>query len=430
MRLTHLSLKDYRGIAHAELPFANCRTIVLIGANGGGKTTALEAIATAMSWFVGRVRRAAGKGSTIAERDIRNGAHFAAIEVEVRIGRSRYKWTLARTRAGRHVPGQSEMEGVRQCAEYLRARLADHARASLPLVVYYPVHRAVLAIPLRIRTRHNFEQLDGYERALQGGADFRLFFEWFREREDAENEERVRNPAYRDTQLEAVRRAVASLLPEFRGLRIRRRPSLRMEITRRTAGQQEELLAVDQLSQGEKTLLALTGDLARRLAIMNPDLSDPLRGAGLVLIDEIELHLHPAWQRAVIPALATTFPRCQFIITTHSPQVISELEDARVFALCAGSAEPVLAVPPTYGLESGRLLEDVMQTPARPKKVRDRLAELFRMIERREYDDAERFMEQLPASLKENEPELTRARLLLNRLRMLHEGNHQGKRAH
>lgn len=81
-------------------------------------------------------------------------------------------------------------------------------------------------------------------------------------------------------------------------------------------------LDVLQLSDGEKCTLALFGDIARRLAIANPSLDDPLQGDGVVLIDELELHMHTSWQRKVISMLKKTFPNIQFIITTHSPQIL------------------------------------------------------------------------------------------------------------
>jgi predicted ATP-binding protein involved in virulence len=100
-----------------------------------------------------------------------------------------------------------------------------------------------------------------------------------------------------------------------------------------TITKQGQELIINQLSDGEKCLLAMVGDLARRLAIANPSLPDPLQGSGVVLIDEIELHLHPKWQREIIPALTRTFPNCQFIVTTHSPQVISQVKPEGIYIL-------------------------------------------------------------------------------------------------
>jgi predicted ATP-binding protein involved in virulence len=88
----------------------------------------------------------------------------------------------------------------------------------------------------------------------------------------------------------------------------------------------------NQLSQGEKSLI-LVGDIARRLAMMNPKLDNPLLGKGIILIDEIDMHLHPQWQRSIIQRLQTTFPNCQFILTTHSPLVISDTQNILVYDL-------------------------------------------------------------------------------------------------
>jgi predicted ATP-binding protein involved in virulence len=159
------------------------------------------------------------------------------------------------------------------------------------------------------------KQLDAYEQSLMGvRISFNRFFNWFKDLEDLENELFRYDSNYVDRQLKAVRKAIDSLLgEELSNLRIRRSP-LRMTMIKKSYE-----LIINQLSDGEKGLLAMAGDLARRLAIANPGLSDPLEGKGIVLIDEIELHLHPKLQREIIPSLKDTFPNCQFIITTHSP---------------------------------------------------------------------------------------------------------------
>lgn len=93
-------------------------------------------------------------------------------------------------------------------------------------------------------------------------------------------------------------------------------------------------LSIAQLSEGEKCILAMTGDLARKLAIANPSRENPLEGEGIVLIDEVDLHLHPSWQGRIMPLLFRTFPNVQFIVTTHSPKVLSEITDeAQIFEI-------------------------------------------------------------------------------------------------
>lgn len=108
---------------------------------------------------------------------------------------------------------------------------------------------------------------------------------------------------------------------EFDELQVKRNP-LRLAVKKN--GRE---YSVDQLSDGEKCTLALIGDLARRLALANQNSENPLAGSGIVLIDEIELHMHPSWQRKVFPVLRKTFPNIQFIVTTHSPQVLGEVSN-------------------------------------------------------------------------------------------------------
>ena len=137
-------------------------------------------------------------------------------------------------------------------------------------------------------------------------------------------------------------------------------------------GKDGEELNVNQLSDGEKCTLAMVGDLARRMAIANPARDDPLDGAGVVLIDEVDLHLHPGWQRHVVSGLEETFPNCQFLVSTHSPQIVSHVAPERIWIL-ERSTSGVSATRPSesFGQTSGRILEDVMDVPERPQEIKE-----------------------------------------------------------
>jgi predicted ATP-binding protein involved in virulence len=185
-----------------------------------------------------------------------------------------------------------------------------------------------------------------------------------------------------------------------------------------TVNKQGEELIVNQLSDGEKCLLALAGDLARRLAIANPNPDrNPLQGSGVVLIDEIELHLHPKWQRAIIPNLKKTFPNCQFIITTHSPQVISDLQWVHLLR----STPEGIAIErvPSFGKDSNRILETLMGTPERPQEIKDDLRELFRLIDKGELGKARQLRQDLVDQMGEEDPEFVRADWLIQRKEIL-----------
>ncbi|MFN6165719.1 MAG: AAA family ATPase, partial [Pseudanabaena sp.] len=256
---------------------------------------------------------------------------------------------------------------------------------------------------------------DAYIRAFTGGkVVFQEFFEWFKLLEELENELIRDNPNYRDKQLESVRQAIYTFLPEFKDLRIRRRPELRMTVTKNDAE-----LTINQLSDGEKNLLAMVGDLARRLAIANPDMEKPEHGSGVVLIDEIELHLHPKWQRMVIPALLRTFPNCQFIITTHSPQVLGEVKDGKIYRLANTQSGVTAEIVRTYGRDSNRILEDEMGVPKRNQKIKDDLLNLFRLIDDGNLTQAKELQTSLKEEIGFDEPEFARADVLIHRKEVL-----------
>ncbi|NKB18786.1 MAG: AAA family ATPase [Pseudanabaena sp. CRU_2_10] len=178
--------------------------------------------------------------------------------------------------------------------------------------------------------------------------------------------------------------------------------------------------SINQLSDGEKCLLAMVGDLARRLAIANPGLDNPLEGEGVVLIDEIELHLHPKWQRMIIPALVRTFPNCQFIVTTHSPQVLSEVQPNSIYIL-ESTDRGVIAKRPTssYGRDSNQILEDLMDVPERPENVKEQLLEIFRLIDAGDLEGAKRLRQQIAEAIGADEPELVKASTSIRRREIL-----------
>ena len=137
-------------------------------------------------------------------------------------------------------------------------------------------------------------------------------------------------------------------MPHLDNLRVRRKPRLYMAVDKNG-----ETLNVAQLSQGEKSLMALVGDIARRLAMLNPALENPLAGDGIVLIDEVDLHLHPSWQRRLCERLTETFPNCQFVLTTHSPLVISDCKNVLIYTLANGELRQL---PSQYGQDANTCL--------------------------------------------------------------------------
>jgi len=203
------------------------------------------------------------------------------------------------------------------------------------------------------------------------------------------------------------------LMPEFTELQVRRNP-LRMAVKKN--GKE---FRIEQLSDGEKCLLAMVGDLARRLAIANPGLDDPLQGEGVVLIDEIELHLHPRWQRMIIPRLLQTFPGCQFIVSTHSPQVLSEVAPENIHLLHQDEETgeiPCSKPQRSYGLDSSEILEELMGATRRNADVEHKLTELFRHIDDEDFEAAREALRALREELHGDIPDLIRAETMIHML--------------
>ena len=392
--------------------------------NGSGKSSVLDATAILFSWLVNRIKHSGASGRPITEADIRNGEHYSDISLIICDGNKELSWSIAKVRKGYSRKGAaSQLSGASEAAKQVQAEISEHdGHVNLNLFAYYPVNRAVLDIPLRIREKHSFDILSTYDESLTSGANFRTFFEWYREREDLENENRkyindLIKPSdfqFPDPQLDAVRKALKHFMPDFRNLTVRRNP-LRMEIEKKGIR-----ITVNQLSDGEKCLMAMIGDLARRLAIANPNLENPLDGNGVILIDEVDLHLHPKWQRMVVPMLTEVFPNCQFLISTHSPHVINHVKAESLIILRMDEGELRSTRPSqSYGQPVERILEDLMGLETtRPDDISKDLCRIYQYIEEDKLMSAKDLIENLQSRIGADS-ELMKANVLIKRKQMI-----------
>jgi predicted ATP-binding protein involved in virulence len=144
-------------------------------------------------------------------------------------------------------------------------------------------------------------------------------------------------------------------------------------------------VSVTLLSDGERGLLFLIIDLARRLTQANPKLPDPLHdGKAVVLIDELDLHLHPRWQRDVVEKLTRTFPNCQFIATTHSPQIVGEVSPENITILDTNKAP--YRPDRSLGMDTNWILRHLMETPERTGDYQQMLDDISALIAEKKYD--------------------------------------------
>lgn len=386
MKLKKINISGFKSISELELNF-NKQMNVILGINGAGKSTILQAISICLSWYIARIKNSKGNGDVIKDNDINQiyGNSFLAIEMD-----NELDWSLYKAKHYHKTKGNLR-SNLTSLTKYIETIL--DFPTTLPVIAFYGVNRVVSDIPVRLKSTHQLDIFSTYHEALHAGANFRSFFEWFKEREDLENEKyriyseslfedefsrdlfnsgkerKTVQPFEKDSQLEAVRKAIVSILPEYKSIKIQRSPpAIIVE-----KGNQK--FNMEQLSDGEKGFITLVGDIARRLAIANPNSENPLHGDGIILIDEIELHLHPSWQIEIIPHLRNTFPNCQFIITTHSPLVLSSIKNF----------EDEKLIP----LKNGKLIHQT-ETPY-GKQVQDLLFSIFDVKTIRNIEVQEKF---------------------------------------
>lgn len=423
MRVERLELTNFRGIRHLELEFPT-QTTVLVGINGVGKSAILDALSMLMGQIFSPYPdiRLAPDAPRLVKSDIRVGAADARLTVGISDEDHRSAWTMTTYDPTWLFDEEPKLDGDLPA---VRKALILREERSVPLVVQYSTSRGQWTSTIHTDVTTSANPQEALKDALPAGVGtFNAFYAWFREREDIENEERAQGKVdFKDPQLEAVRAAVAALLEGFSNLRIERK------LRRMTVQKNDEILDVTQLSAGEKALLTLVSDLARRLSIANPESVDPRHEEGTVLIDEVDLHLHPRWQRRLLPSLERTFPKCQFIVTTHSPQVISEVKPECIYLLERKDGETVAKRPEaSFGLDSNRILEDLMGVDERPRRIKEQLTRFFRLIDEGKLDEAKALRRELEAEIGSDEPNFAKGEVLIRRKEMLAGASHRPQR--
>ncbi len=387
MYVKKLNIENFRGIRTMELEL-HPRMNVFIGINGAGKSSALDALGYLLTPFVLFLF----SGDSVTDSD-----DFPSFEIHNNENNSYLWFSFAKENQedltyatfsfrSRFRPARSDLPSISNPAHW-KPFFENKENSNSPIIVYYRVRRVVDEVSVAAWSDRNFQKEDAFIDALAPKVDFKEFFEWFRNREDLENEERAGGKNEPDRLLESVRNVIGAFLGTVTDIRIRRRDPLRMVVTKNNRE-----LRIEQLSDGEKCLLAMVGDLARRMAIANPSLENPLHGEGVVLIDEVDLHLHPQWQRMILPKLMETFPQCQFIVSTHSPQIIGELKSEYIIRLeeTESGIEAIPANGETFGMTSNMVLQTQMDSTERNREIQDMLEEAFRAVE---YGNLERAKE-------------------------------------
>lgn len=392
MKVTQLNLTNFRAYESLKLEFEPDLTVIA-GINGVGKSTALEVIAKLLSQKLTLLTSSTSKPLLLEFSDIKYNKEF--FEVNLNFTMSDNK----EFQVSNYYYYNKEKKSI-SLGESLKLKIKKKYN---DLAVYYSVNRASLVIP-RSSGKHSMStQKAAYERALNGDRiDLKNFIALYNyQKSEALNRENINK---------TIENAIYSLMYGFTSLEVLSEPKPTLKLKKGN-----EVLDVSDMSDGERNVLAMTIDLARRLAIANPESENPLQeGKAVVLIDEIELHLHPKWQRTILSCLLKTFPNCQFIVTTHSPQILGEVEARCIRYLSRDTEGKVICDIQTesYGKTSDRILEELMNVRSRNDKVADQILDLFRKIEWGQIKESKVILEELKKYIP-SESDIIRAEFLI-----------------
>lgn len=425
MKIRRLSVANLRAFKQATFDFDPGFTL-LVGVNGVGKTTALEALRICLSRLLPKCTASKSRPDAFAFDDIQMGAAALTVDLDLKINGETHQLLIHKQRQ-QSVPHKDgvvrEQTLVTPDRETISPDFGKAAKAlktakSQPVAVYFATRRSLVSDEQPKSGKASGGQAAAFADALVARPLRLAELATWMHAQEALSQELPRTALH----LAAMRAAARRFLPDCEGLRaeIDGNPRLLIE-------KQGQTLDVRQLSDGERSMLALVLDLARRLSQANPGLDDPVRdGLGVVLIDEIDLHLHPQWQRRVVGNLEETFPRCQFIASTHSPQIIGEAQPERLILL---QAEEGRIIPrrcgQAYGLDANAVLELIMGTASRAEPVRQAIAAVEAALDEGELGKARTNLTELRRLIHGDDPTVAGLEAAINNLEALGDATNQ-----
>lgn len=427
MKLQALSLENFRGFPKLAMEFRP-DLMILTGPNGAGKSAILDAAALALATYVGGFSDIPVRG--ISPTDIRMEStdnpmtpyrHTGPVRISARVEVSGHPLAWSRTlENGRTV--STDATEVLQYAAALQEHLRRRSVITLPVVAYYGASRRWLEgrDPSTLQKVWIKNRQSGYLGCLQASPDERMLLSWFENMTYAKQQKLQAafappNPADLIVpDLYAVTQAMAacykSAFPDVKDVSISFdvvQQDLELTITR--PDDHVERLPMRLLGQGIKNTLLLVSDIAYRMAVLNPQFGADVTDLtpGVVLIDEIELHLHPAWQKRILSDLQKIFPLVQFIVTTNAPVVLANTDAKCVRVLRGGQV--YRASLQTYSKPVDVILIEVMKTNPQPDTVTEAFSSFYESLEAHEMEAAEQKLGWLTECLGENDRSVERA---------------------
>lgn len=376
-----LHLENYRTFQELTIDL-DPRLTVLVAANGGGKTAILDALVSAWALFFSGLGVDA-RAARFSQQDVRRvlgrehtmeAALPARIHVTGSMDGVSLGWGQAFHATGKKAKlSHTKGDAQRLIGKLVRRNVTEYAAATrataptLPLICYYGTgrlwHTAARSAENKA-DQADTSRLSGYTDCLAPTSSFQFFENWFRRfayEAQSEITSSRASPHKPQERLEGVRRAVNRLLAPSGWHRLEWDFAEEALVASHA---DHGRLPVRQLSDGIRNMIGLVGDIAHRAVRLNPQFGADAyrRTPGLVLIDEVDMHLHPGWQQTLLASLRDAFPEMQLVVTTHSPHVLSTVDVSSIRVIRLQDGKGVLDTPTfqTRGTSSAEVLANIM----------------------------------------------------------------------
>lgn len=424
MKIKAITLNNFRCFENLKIELNDGLTVI-VGNNGVGKSSILDAISIAIGTFL------AGFDSVSTIGISKEDAHYkfydmgSVIDVQSQFpviilsegcvdGKPLvWKRELSSSTGRTRIVDAKEM--TFQSAEYQKRISSGDKNLILPILSYYGTGRLWAQKKEKVASEqlYKFSRLIGYTDCLAAESNEKLMLKWFEKMTIQEAQNKTVSPEF-----SAVKQAMVKC---FQGITGYSNVDMLFNLDTHNIDIRYEdhvgthlTFPMMTLSDGYKSTLCLVADIAYRMAILNPQLLGDVtqKTSGIVLIDEIDLHLHPLWQQRIIKDLTAIFPLVQFIVSTHSPTIISSVSKENLLILenCDSAAYSGIEV---YGSDSNSVLESVMGANERPVEIKELFSRFYDLVEEENWEQAEETLNSIEANIGASDSELNGARITL-----------------
>ena len=438
MKLKNIKISNYRCFKNVELDFDEYITLI-VGKNGAGKTTILDAVAVSVSTFLlgidGGVSRGILKDDARYEFHDLNGTIDPQHQFPVSINSIGDCLNKKNVHWDRSLNSENGKTTVKDAVELTsitknvqnRIMTGDKSLV-LPLISYYGTGRlyAQKKEKRNIKSLTEFKRQVGYVDCMAAESNEKLMLNWFQTQTLKSLQEQQKTGVLeKPILLKTVEKAICRSFERISGAR---ETSIyfdldthRLVLEFEAADGNAQKFAMDEMSDGYKNTLSMIGDIAYRMAVLNPTLGDQVleKTPGIVLVDEIDLHLHPQWQQTILSDLHAIFPEIQFIVSSHAPAVINSVPREQIRILDHG--EIYMPAAQTYGRDANSILREVMKVSERPTDIKTRMDLFYAYMDENNYQEADKILTEIEAIVGTTDPDIAAARTSLDLEKILGE---------